>query len=212
MAGRALRLADGKKDALILDVMGASTRHKLASIVDLTERDLDDIDEDKPLAEAIRDADEAEAARKIQAAIEWEEFNLFNDSPTRWLRTDDGTWFVPLTNSMFLFLAPGQQPGTYRVRRWDQPTGVRAPHPDTEMQLTDAMKWTEWQAQQLAPRAFLHRGARWRSGAPTSKQLAWCRYHRLPIPSGATAGDVADLQDLYRVNQVLQAIPARLAA
>lgn len=38
MAGRALRLHAGKKDALLLDVMGASTRHRLASIVDLTGR------------------------------------------------------------------------------------------------------------------------------------------------------------------------------
>ncbi|MFD9405293.1 DEAD/DEAH box helicase, partial [Streptomyces sp. NPDC060011] len=36
MAGRALRPAPGKRDALLLDVMGASTRHKLASMVDLT--------------------------------------------------------------------------------------------------------------------------------------------------------------------------------
>jgi superfamily II DNA or RNA helicase len=207
MAGRALRLSEGKKNALILDVMGASTRHKLASIVDLTERELDDIDDDKPLAEAIRDADEAEASRKIQAAIEWEEFNLFDSSPTRWLRTDDGTWFVPLTFSMFLFLVPGEQPGTYRVRRWDQPTGARAPQPDQEMPLPDAMVWTERQARALAPRTFIHRAAAWRSGTPSSKQRGWCRFHRLPIPAGATAGDVADLQDLHRVSQILRAAP-----
>ncbi|MEU5668708.1 DEAD/DEAH box helicase, partial [Streptomyces longwoodensis] len=52
MVGRALRPAPGKRDALLLDVLGASTRHKLASMVDLTSREISEHATSKSLREA----------------------------------------------------------------------------------------------------------------------------------------------------------------
>ncbi len=94
MAGRALRLWEGKKDALLLDVMGASTRHKLASIVDLTSRTLTAAEDTQSLTEAA--AAEEQAARAALGGVKWEDFELFQSSPVRWLQTSrGGTWFVP---------------------------------------------------------------------------------------------------------------------
>ncbi|KIF72126.1 DEAD/DEAH box helicase [Streptomyces sp. AcH 505] len=200
MAGRALRLFEGKKDALLLDVMGASTRHKLASIVDLTGRTVSDPEEGRSLGETAADDDLTAAV----AAVVWEEIDLFQRSPVRWLQTDDGTWFIPLKNELFLFLARGAELGTYRVRRWDAHEGVRPPNPDIEASLTDVMRWTEEQARRLAPPSFFSRAAGWRDGAPSPKQLGWCRYNRVPVPPGSTAGDVSDLQAIRKVGAVLR--------
>ncbi|MFD7078450.1 DEAD/DEAH box helicase, partial [Nocardioides sp. NPDC059952] len=118
MAGRALRPAPGKRDALLLDVMGASTRHKLASMVDLTEREIGQAEEGKTLRQVAKEAAAAEKRRVLTARVEAEEFNLFGSSAIRWLRTPEGTWFIRLTGAMFLFLQ--RDPGTrlYRMRRW----------------------------------------------------------------------------------------------
>lgn len=196
MAGRALRLWEGKKDALILDVMGASTRHKLASIVDLTSRDIGGAKDGRSLAETA----EEEEQRLAAAKVEWENVDLFHGSPVRWLRTYGGTWFVPLRDGLLLFLTPGKLPQHFRVRRWDGAEGVRSPNPDTERPLAAAMLWTERQARQLAPRAFFERAAAWRSRPASAKQLGYCRFHHVVIPAGASAGDVSDAMDVHRAS------------
>ncbi|MFF7982314.1 DEAD/DEAH box helicase [Streptomyces sp. NPDC007901] len=208
MAGRALRLWEGKKDALLLDVMGASTRHKLASIVDLTGRKLSKAKEGQSLREA---ADEEDLHAPI-GSVEWEDVNLFHESPVRWLQTDDGVWFVPLTPRMFLFLVRGSKPGVYRVRRWDSGVGVRPPSPDLEAPLTETMRWTEDQARRLVQPSYLDRAAQYRSRQPSAKQRAWCRYKRVPIPPGSTAGDVSDLMDIHETGLALRSYNPAVAA
>ncbi|MFJ3826209.1 DEAD/DEAH box helicase [Streptomyces nodosus] len=203
MAGRALRPAAGKRDALLLDVMGASTRHKLASMVDLTEREIGQAEEGKTLREVAEEAAAAEKRRVLAARVEAEEVNLFGGSTIRWLRTSEGTWFIRLTGAMFLFLV--RDPGTrlYRMRRWTQADGVHAPRDDAARPLPEALAWLERQAKILAPHAFVTRQARWRLETPSPKQLGLCRRLGISVPRGASAGDVADLIDQDRVGRVL---------
>ncbi|MFD5508289.1 DEAD/DEAH box helicase [Streptomyces sp. NPDC127051] len=201
MAGRALRPAENKKDALILDVMGASTRHKLASIVDLTSRNLPEPRDGQSLREAVAEEETAEVKRGLKAV--WEDVDLFHESPVRWLRTYAGTWFVPVRDELLLFLIPGNWPMQYRVRRWDEGIGVRPPTPDTESTLEVAMRWAEHQARRLAPPAFFERSAHWLARPPSDKQLAYCRHKHIPVPRGATSGDVSDAVKIHRVSQYL---------
>ena len=203
MVGRGLRLAPGKQDALLLDVMGASTKHKLASMVDLTAREVGEAEEGKSLREVAERAEAAEKRRTLVAHVEAEEFNLFGSSAIRWLRTADGTWFIRLNSAMFLFLQ--RDPGTrlYRMRRWTEAHGVHPPKDDIARPLPEALAWLEQQAKVLAPHAFVARQARWRSGTPSAKQLGLCRRLGLSVPRGASAGDVADLIDQDRVGRVL---------
>ncbi|KPC92159.1 DEAD/DEAH box helicase, partial [Streptomyces sp. NRRL F-6602] len=132
MAGRALRLWEGKKDALLLDVMGASTRHKLASIVDLTAHNVGEPEDERSLAVAAEFARVEERRAAVLGSVEWEDVELFHESAVRWLRTDDGTWFIPLRDGTFLFLVRGSQPRTYRLRLWTRESGVRTPQQDPE--------------------------------------------------------------------------------
>jgi len=198
MVGRALRLWEGKKDALILDVMGASTRHKLASLVDLTGRAIPAPKDGQTLAESA----EEEQARDLIAEVEWEEVNLFGQSKVRWLRTPSKTWFLDLKDDMFLFLLRAAAPGMYKVRLWTPGRGAQVPDPDAEMPLSEAMWWSERYARRNGAR-FLDRSAPWRAGPPSAKQLGLCRRFGVQALPGSTAGDVSDLLTEYRVASVL---------
>ncbi|KFG07533.1 DEAD/DEAH box helicase [Streptomyces scabiei] len=203
MVGRGLRPAPGKRDALLLDVMGAASRHKLASMVDLTEREIGEAEEGKSLKQVAEEHVANEKRRVLAARVDAEEINLFGSSAIRWLRTEDGTWFIRLTGAMFLFLV--RDPGTrlYRMRRWTEATGVQPPKDDTARPLPEALAWLEQQAKVLAPRAFVTKQASWRRGQPSPKQFGLCRRLGIAVPRGSTAGEVADLIDQDRVGRVL---------
>lgn len=197
MVGRVLRPWPDKRDALVLDVMGASTRHNLATLADLTERDLA-VEEGQSLAHAALD-DDPDAFPGLRAvAVDWEDISLFDESPVRWLRTSGGTWFIPAGEFTY-FLVPGEESGSYRIRRWAPDEGVRPPSPDPEYPLEYAMQWAERYAQRAAWR-LAQRGAGWRQRPPSPKQLGWCRWKRIPVPPGATAGDVSDLRAVYEAS------------
>ena len=212
MVGRGLRPSPGKTDALLLDVMGAASRHKLASMVDLTEREIGEAEAGKSLKQTAEDHAASEKRRVLAAQVTAEEINLFGSSSIRWLRTEDGTWFIRLTGAMFLFLV--RDPGTrlYRMRRWTQADGVHPPKDDVARPLPEALAWLEQQAKVLAPGAFVAREARWRGNQPTSKQYGLCRRLGIKVPRGSTAGDVADLIDQDRVGRVLGQLTLPTAA
>ncbi|MFJ7238249.1 DEAD/DEAH box helicase [Streptomyces olivaceus] len=203
MAGRALRPAPGKADALLLDVMGASTRHKLASMVDLTGREVGQAEEGKTLREVAEEHVAAEKRRALAARVEAEEINLFGESAIRWLRTETGTWFIRVAADQFLFLQRDPGARTYRTRRWTESHGVHGPKDDVARPLPEALAWLEQQAKVLAPTAFVTRQARWRAGMPSAKQLGLCRRLGIAVPRGSSAGDVADLIDRDRVGRVM---------
>ncbi|MFD0344035.1 DEAD/DEAH box helicase [Streptomyces sp. NPDC127117] len=203
MVGRGLRPAPGKGDALLLDVMGAATRHKLASMVDLTARELAPAEEGKSLREVAEEAVAAEERRTLVARVEAEEINLFGTSSVRWLRTATGVWFIRLTSAQVLFLVRVPDTRLYRMRRWTTLGGVEPPRDDTARQLPEALAWLEHQARRMAPGSFVARQASWRSAQPSPKQIGLCRRLGLKVPRGSTAGDVADLIDTDRVSSVL---------
>ncbi|MFG3323753.1 DEAD/DEAH box helicase [Streptomyces sp. NPDC048171] len=211
MAGRALRPAPGKGDALLLDVMGASTRHKLASMVDLTARDVEEVEEGRSLREVAEWTAATEKRRTLVAQVEAEEFNLFGESAIPWLRTPQGTWFIRLTSALVLFLEREPETRLYRVRRWTEAYGVRAPKADVARPLAEALAWLERQAV-AAPGAVAARRAPWRTAQPSPKQLGLCRRLGLDVPKGATAGDVADLIDQDRVGRILGQLDLATAA
>lgn len=200
MAGRALRLFDGKTDALILDVMGASTRHKLASIVDLTDRAVAEPEDGQSLAQA---ADEQERSGLELADVAWEDVDLFHASQIRWLKTYRGTWFVP-TDGTYYFLARGSRPGFYRIRSWTKQTGQfrDAPAPDDENPLEHSMIRAEVFARRRAA-PLAHKSALWRSREPSSKQLGLCRLRRIRVMPGWTAGDVSDALDVHEASAAI---------
>ncbi|MCF0087142.1 MULTISPECIES: DEAD/DEAH box helicase [unclassified Streptomyces] len=212
MAGRALRLWEGKKDALILDVMGASTRHKLASIVDLTGRDVAPPEEGQSLREAVREAEEKAKRRLDLSRIQVEEIDLFHGSPVRWLKTQAGVWFIPVTDAAYVFLLRDPATRTYWLRRFDANNGLVRPKDDVPLPLPEAKAWMEQQAKTMGSRWLATRSARWRSQPASVKQLNFCRMNRIAVPPGSTAGEVSDLQAIHQFSLIYNRLSALAAA
>ncbi|MGW3651865.1 DEAD/DEAH box helicase [Streptomyces sp. NPDC000878] len=212
MAGRGLRLFDGKKDALILDVMGASTRHKLASIVDLTGREVVMQDEEQTLREAVREAEEKTRRLVDLSRVQVEEIDLFHSSSVRWLKTDDGVWFIPVGDAVFVFLVRNPADRTYWLRRFDANNGVVGPKRDIPLPLADAKAWLEQQARAMGSRWLATRAAPWRNKPASVKQLNFCRVNRIPVPPGCTAGEVSDLQAVHQFSTILSRLSVMAAA
>jgi superfamily II DNA or RNA helicase len=200
MAGRALRLFEGKTDALILDVMGASTRHKLASIVDLTDRAIEPPADGQLLAEA---AEEQERRGLEVVDVAWEDVDLFHASTVRWLKTYGGSWFIP-TDGTYYYLVRGQRTGFYRLRSWCKQTGEHrdAPAPNDEAPLEYSMVRAEAFARRRAA-PLTHKSALWRSREPSAKQLALCRIRRIRVPQSCTSGDVSDALDVHEASAAI---------
>lgn len=212
MAGRALRLFDGKKDALILDVMGASTRHKLASIVDLTGRDVAMPDEDQTLREAVREAEEKAQRRIDLSRIQVEEIDLFHGSSVRWLKTESGVWFIPVGDAAYVFLIRNPVDRTYWLRKFDAINGMVGPKNDVPMPLAPAKAWLEQQARAMGSRWLATRAAPWRNKPASAKQLNFCRLKGIRTPPGSSAGEVSDLQAIHQFTTILNRLTALAAA
>ncbi|MBV9923161.1 MAG: DEAD/DEAH box helicase [Pseudonocardia sp.] len=129
MVGRALRLYEGKSDALVLDLAG-TTRHMrlihLSELVHGLDIDTVEVDEDgeeidpnlcpfigEPTAtcECTECVEAREAARRIsikrEGPVDMTPIDLLaDDDDTLWLRTPKGVHFVPLSEGWIVFIWP----------------------------------------------------------------------------------------------------------
>ncbi|PJN22398.1 DEAD/DEAH box helicase [Kitasatospora sp. CB02891] len=202
MVGRVLRPYAGKADALVLDVVGSSTRHKLASIVDLTERAVAELRSDQSLIEAADAETDVPVPGGRALAVRWEDIDLFHTSRIRWLRTAGGTWFIP-AGAAYYFLIPGAVPGRFRIRRWAADTGARPPARDIEVPQHEAMRWAEIGATRTDGRALAMRSSAWRGRPASARQLGMARHRKIRIRPGSTAGEVSDALDIVQASIVL---------
>lgn len=199
MVGRVLRPFPGKQNALVLDVVGAATRHKLASIVNLTDKKVPQPGEDETLGEAAESA--GFVFRRPTGPFGWVDVNLFGESASAWLRTRGGTWFIPAGNAYY-YLAPGDAPETLRVWRWTKKDKAQ-PAPDAQdLPLDYAMRWAELYANRRA-RLIAHRDANWRTRPASDAQLAACRRFHITAAPGMTQGDASDALAVFFASSAL---------
>jgi superfamily II DNA or RNA helicase len=199
MAGRGLRPYPGKGDALILDVVGATGRHRLASLVDLVgadrvealppdlaeydELDLLGLDE---RGEGAGWGDE----QRHDGPLTHEVVDLFGTRRQAWLRTRRGVWF--LSNDRWVtFLAPGSEPGKYHVARTPA-KGQGGEFVAHDVDLDMAMTWGEQSVSEFGA-VSTSKGAAWRASAPTQGQLNALRGMGQAWDGLATRGEVSDL-------------------
>ena len=209
MVGRVLRTFPGKKDALVLDVAGVTGRHKLASIVDLTEAKVKSVSENETLGEAAEEAGIVIKGNAIKVSG-WADVDLFEESAVAWQHTRGGQWFVAVPDREY-FLIRGETQETYRVRSVDKAGAVTSPPDDRDLSLTFAMQQAEGYARRQA-RSIADRGARWRGQAPTDRQLEACRKLRIAVPRGATKGVVNDLMSVAFASKRIDPYAARIGA
>jgi superfamily II DNA or RNA helicase len=210
MVGRVLRpwLAGGKKDALVLDVVGITGRHALRSIVDLTTSALT-LQDGESLAEGVeRDTKEKgarPAASALTGTIGHEEVDLFHRSKSVWLQTYGGIWFIPTTDWTY-FLWPEQNGITWKVGRkptWRNRT-AKGGWLQEELTLEYAMAWGEQDAAEVDP-SISRKTASWRrqSNKPSQGQLDLLARYGLPITEGMSKSEASDLISIHLASRDL---------
>lgn len=224
MVGRVLRPWPGKTDALVLDVVGASSANKLATLIDLAPGKVVTVRPDQTLAEAVEEAEIAAAEDKARVAAEirasrmsHKVINLFAESESVWLRSKAGVWFIP-TRSGEVFLWPTEEPGFWNV--CEAPLGGPTGHKRLPWQrlhvglpLELAMSWAQTEAEERDP-SVASKGASWRkSGKASEAQLGMLRrfYRPEEIPEGLKKSDASDMISVGIASQVFDKHYRRLS-
>lgn len=202
MVGRVLRPWPGKKEALVLDLVGASA-NKLRTLIDLDPGAVQSVRAGESLAEAVIREEEG-LNRKVPAGslafeLKVREVNSFAASEHAWVRTPKGVLFINCGETR-VFLWPSQaQWGGNRRDEWDVCVAVpgqpwRRIEPHVNLGLSAAMAWGEAVSEDYAPHFGTRRTAAWRKRPPTEKQRDWAKRAGIDI-RGMRSGDVAHAID-----------------
>jgi superfamily II DNA or RNA helicase len=207
--GRILRPHPGKTDALVLDVVGASTRHRLANLSDLSVYTRDRKEHLEPkdnesilsLVERIDERDERKGASGKMTATE---IDLFAGSTSAWLQTHKGLWFIPTRSSIF-FLYPDPD-GTYRVVQRTRTGGYNRLHAGVD--LSYGMAWAASYADAEDSEGGFSIGSRnasWRRrrSKPTDKQKDHARLIGLEIDPAWGKAELSDAISVHKASKAL---------
>lgn len=219
MAGRGLRPAPGKRDCLILDVVGVTGRHKLASVVDLIGADRveklpDDLAEYDELD--LLELDEASSGgsmppeARVDGLLVHDVVDLFGQSHHSWQRTNRGVWFLS-TAQHFVFLAPTADPGLYDVGRCPAKAhGGEFVHSgvDLSMAMTLGEQYADDEAfGSLHGATLTRKDGRWRNTAPSTQQLSMAATLDISVPDGTTKGVLSDMISVAMASWRLDSMP-----
>lgn len=192
MVGRVLRPSPGKADALVLDVVGASEDHTLATLADLSSKRVDKVEPGETLTGAARRLKKA-GHPALAGYVDHKSVDLFKRSSSMWSKTDAGLWFISTKDELF-FLWPGNEAGKFNVGRcpiyasggsWLQ----------RNVSLMAGMAWAEEAAKEADQGFITNRKASWRkrSEPPTPGQTRYAAKLGLSVPSDITKGALADM-------------------
>jgi ATP-dependent helicase IRC3 len=202
MVGRGLRPDQGKDGCLVLDVVGVSTRHRLAAPVDLfgteaaegTDVELGD-DGEQDETDAGQEIEERGAVALADLEPSWrngpivaEHVDLFHGSDSVWLRTAAGVWFLA-PGERYIAIVPRREGGydvvsMHQTRQGDSRWVAQAVE-----SLSYAMAWAE---DDITPaeRSRTTREQAWRSERPSWSDRNLAKRLGIVVERGATAGEV----------------------
>lgn len=204
IVGRGARLHPGKADCLVLDVVGASRFQRLATLVDLVKgAEYDDSEiEVLPCRECGElpatclcepaegpGRDPSGTRRRLLGPAVYDDVDLFASSELVWLFTRAGVRFLPVGDRIAVLWDNGDE--TFDAGHCATRGRVDGEWIGTGLSLDWARELAETWALDYAP-TIARRGASWRKGSPTDKQLS--RAVSLGIPSPETM-DKARLSD-----------------
>lgn len=198
--GRGLRPSPGKSDCVILDVVGAVSRHSLASLADLEGQK--SADEQGPNARKEEDIGEPMArgpAQKDPLIIGgWKDVDPLS-SDVRWLKTPQGYPFVCADEKAF-FVVPGTHPDMVRLRAFSN-NGIQTYPGDPEDTIAAAQTALN-ELGRAVGKPWDHPHASWRNRAPNSRTVRRAEQWGLNI-SGLSAGQAEDMVLSYELGRAV---------
>jgi superfamily II DNA or RNA helicase len=212
MVGRVLRPFPGKGAALVLDVVGASRDHRLATLADLSTGRISQISEGETLREAVERERKRSGSQLAGYTLDWDEVDLFHRSRAVWLQTYAGTWFIGVGNALVFIWPTGD---TYSV-------GIRPRYISggrwirEGISLDAAMSWGEIEAeryaqawQNRADKTFgMTRTASWRRSPASRKAMDHAVRIGLTLDQlggDLRAGQLSDMIDIHEASAKLDA-------
>lgn len=224
MAGRVLRPFPGQEKALLLDVVGASYQHNLATLVDLAEKPVREPREGESLMEAMErtaveldDRDEVELYRGETVAVD---FDPLGGMRRTWLTSREGNRFLPCTDR-YLFLVPSTDP-TARPGTWDvcwaaadRPIGGKhGAFLERGLDLGYAASWAEMHVEELATSgrttSYSSKGSSWRRRPPSSTQLRLAARYGIAPEEGTKAGQLSEMIDQAKASPIVDTFVNRI--
>lgn len=209
--GRGLRLWPGKKDCLVLDVVGATASNKLKTLIDL---DPDLFEQKGPCEECGRtpcvcpcpECGEPkpclcpkEERPEAQAKGTGGSVDLFAASTQAWLQTKAGVLFIPVGDGV-VFLWESKESGSWDVAYAPKQGPWKRLH--ESLPLGSAMAWAETEADACMPFST-KKTASWRTKKATEAQLGTCARFGIPVGPEMRAGEVGDAMSVFFASKQL---------
>jgi superfamily II DNA or RNA helicase len=205
--GRILRPHPGKTDALVLDVVGASTRHRLANLSDLSvhtrDKELDPA-EGESILSLVERADYRDERKGASGKLTSTEIDLFAGSRSAWLQTHKGLWFIPTGSSIyFLFPMPD---GSYKVVQRTRTGGYNRLQEGVD--LSYGMAWAASYADQDDSGGAYSIGSRdasWRKrkAKATDKQVELAKLIGLDVDPEWSKTQLSDAISIHKASKAL---------
>jgi superfamily II DNA or RNA helicase len=195
MVGRGTRTYPGKKDCLVLDVVGVTRRHDIVTASEIFDLDL----RSRSVKEAVAYREQRErilAAREpggIAGELVAQQVDLFGSRPMHWVQTQGGAWVLSLGDG-FVRLERGEGD------RWDVhclENGGQARLLRSGLPLGYAQGVAEDFARERGAAWLLNPHARWRTERASEKQINWLRWKGIPVTPGLTKGQASDMRQAY---------------
>jgi hypothetical protein len=193
--GRATRLHPGKDDALIIDFVGASSRHELVTLGKLFGLTPDSL-QDQTVLEAIAAEEEARERRRVAArdrerqrieGIIGRPVDLFHRKPLHWAQRGD----------VYVLAIPGGSLALHPVADGYRAVRLEGGRVVEQLAAPLPLHYAQGVAEDWARSHDAHRlaapDAPWRSQPASDKQIALLNKMGIVVPPGLTRGAASDL-------------------
>lgn len=191
MVGRGTRTLPGKKDCLVLDLVGNATRHSIQTIATLAGSEAGRIrpTDGESLLEAVARAEQGQAELAAQGELVSRTVDLFGRRSFAWVAGDTQRYVLSVGDGVIMLDSPD-------LERWSvihaTRSGPRRVLAD-DLDLGYAQGTAEDLARGMGAGALVARGARWRHDPATDRQRDALRRWKVPVPPGITKGEASDL-------------------
>lgn len=189
MSGRGTRLYPGKEDLLVLDLVGAVTRHDLATATSLFGVEPDGSTTLAEAALARQRADVVEQAADVDGKLVARTIDLFGRRRLHWVAAGE-VFVLPLGEHGAVHL---RQTGAEHWRVEHRPRRGGREVLARDLPLGYAQGLGEDVARRLGADRLTRKDAPWRHQPATPRQRELLRRRGVPTPAGLTKGEASDL-------------------